>query len=150
MTVITYELAFNALVDHLRGNWHSTPVYIGGFAMPEPAHPISFVQIFMNDLRRGGFIEVGKVDPDGRSVEYKATARIVIFTPSSDGDALAVSYASQIERLFSLSTLRLAGVGGAKIECDVAEISPPAPADEAQRWRSTIVTVPVRYFGRAG
>lgn len=147
MTVITFEDAHNAVVDHLKAVWGVTPVYTGDDPAVEPSPPAAFVRVSLTSLRAGDWVEVGRVNPAGRALEYRATVRAVVFTPAGGGDAQAISYASRIERIFSLAQIPATD---SRLECGVAEISPPAPADEARRWRSTIVTVPVRYLSRAG
>lgn len=148
MTIITYEIAHNAVVDYLTGRWGFTKIHTGDDPAVEPDPPEAFARVSLINLRDGDWMEMGRTaGAAGRSVEYRATILVVVFTPTGGGDASAISYASQIEQIFSLSQIPAAD---SRLECGLAEISPPAPADEARRWRSTIVTVPVRYLSRAG
>lgn len=140
----TFASANAAVRAYLASNWTATPVYEGPEPTPEPDQPEPFVKVrVMGQTGRTASVNGGH---DRRNITFRATVLVTLFTPVGTGDALAVEYASQLERLFSLA--RIPDTSGGRIECDVAAIEQPIPADEAGRWRSTTIRVPGRYFDR--
>jgi hypothetical protein len=140
----TYADAHAAVTGYLRDRWKATPIYEGpGPAMP-PDPPEPFVVVSLTgQTGKPASVNAGHTR---RHIVFRATALVVLFTPTGTGDALALAYASDLERLLSLATIPDAN--GGKVECEVAQIGEPAPADEAQRWHSTTIKAPMRYFDR--
>ncbi|KAA1052951.1 hypothetical protein [Azospirillum argentinense] len=141
----SYADAHTAILGHLKANWKATPVYDGPEPREAPEPPEPFVRV----LLRGQTGKPTSVNGghDRRHILFQATAYIVLFTPVGTGDALSIAYASDLERLFSLASIP--DLKGGKVDCEVAQIGEPVPADEVQRWRSTTIKIPVRYFDRS-
>lgn len=141
---MNYRDAIEAIKGRLNSLWTRTPIFPGNDPTEPPDTP--FLKVWARG-QMGRPIEVSGGNPNGRSVEYEASLRLVLFVPKATDELIRIDLETEIDRLFSLAEI---GAGDERISCRVVEIGSPAPADDAGAWESVTIRVPFRYFGRAG